>query len=125
MCRLACLVAVILATPLLATEPTAADRERRVRVALALADVKAPAAVAAVPKAKFDWLGDETVAAVKAVCPCGPDCKCAPGTCPANCPATKAVVAKYRTEYRQECLFDQFGRRYGCHWVEYHVPINP
>jgi len=118
-----------------AAEKTVVQREREVRVALALADAKAESASPKAPattvkKVKFDWFGDEADTAKS--CPCGAACKCEPGKCPANCPAKASDKAaspvkaepKYRVELRQECTFDVFGRRTGCHWVEYHVPIE-
>src|SRR5262245_21678661 len=59
--------------------------ERRAKAALAIAATKKePAAPAVAPAPK------EKPAAKKALCPCGDDCKCAAGTCPAACPTAKA-----------------------------------
>lgn len=136
--KLSALAAVFaLAAPSFGFDPPQkpqAQREREVKVALALADAKpAPAKPKAAAKVgKFDWFG-ETTAAGKAACPCGKDCTCPPGTCPAGCAKEKAPMphlatpvkaeVTYRTELRQECTIDRFGRQ-TCHWVEYRVPVE-
>lgn len=92
-------------------EPTKVDRDRAARVAMALSDhatepISAPA-VAPPPRAKD-----------KASCVCGDNCACC-GTCPA-CPAAvapKSTPAAPRViGYRQECWN---GR---CVWVPVYEP---
>lgn len=129
--------ALVLAAPLFATEPTQAERRKiEVEVALALAIAEAPVKATPVPvskvKSRFNWFGDDqpasqpaTVAAAKS-CPCGPGCKCDPGTCPAGCPAkvepvkvaAPTVPVKVQTyHYETRCMFDSYGRKVGCQQV--------
>lgn len=117
------LLAVVLATSApfaSAGDQTAADRERTVRVALALADTPAPTKLASpvpapvVSAVKIDWFADSPVLAAKVPCICGDDCKCAAGTCPGACPVApaKAVAAapKYRVEKQCQQWYDDRGR---------------
>lgn len=139
--RLALLAAaLVLAAPQSpASDVTQTERERKVKVALALASAPAkpvaikppaPAPISSKASVKLDWFGDEPLSLVAKSCPCGGHCKCAPGTCPANCPTEQApapkavpVNAEYRTELRQECWLDSYGRKH-CQLVEYRVPIE-
>ncbi len=129
---LAALTLLASATP--ANEPkTDTQREREVKVALALATVEAkPAAIVAAPKSvsRFDWFGDEAQAAAKSpACTCT-DCKCK--NCPADCVHAKAVVkaepvtipVKYRTEKQCMTYYDRYGRPY-TQCTDVLVPILP
>lgn len=109
---LACLVAAVLATPSFGDGPPETDRERKVRVALALAHVET-IKVSPSPMAKglFDWFGENAVVAAPKSkvcaccdeakkphpattvvgCTCTPEKNCGSATCPGGCVTCKPV----------------------------------
>ena len=122
------------------SEPTQAERERRVKVALALADAKPtkPAAKVAAPVVGLDWFGDRACECCQGTaCTCGPGHSCGAATCPAGCklemappphkapaPAPAPVAAvEYRVEYQQQCSVDAWGRK-TCRMVPVYVPVQ-
>ncbi len=114
------IVVVGVVLSILATEVRADDKakmEQKAKAALALSATAAQPGfvnLAPVPRSI-----PEPMPAAK--CPCGSDCKCEPGKCPAGCPATAkkvapAVVPAMPTwtivGYNQRCYMTADGKRY-------------